>query len=117
MKTSFTFSILFMALLIPSMNCSQATEKPTVVVAAKIEPIKLPELDPAMPDKPGLVAVQTLCNTCHTPHYIMNQPEFTKEVWTAEITKMQKVFNAPIPQEKVPEVLAYLMSVRGKESN
>ena len=117
------FAILMLVLTVAlSLNCTPAISADKIV-DTKITPAKisdgvysitLPEIDPALPDKPGKQFVQNLCVTCHTTHYILNQPDFSREVWTAEITKMQKVFNAPIPAESVPTVLEYLMAVRGK---
>ena len=116
--------IIVLPTLLLSVSCSHATadkqtdEKitPVKISANGVYSITLPELDPALPDKPGKEFVQNLCVTCHTTRYIMNQPELSREVWSAEITKMQKVFNAPVPAESVPVVMEYLMAVRGKES-
>ena len=75
-----------------------------------------PEEEPQLPPGPGRETTQALCAMCHTTRYIMIQPTFSRETWTAEITKMRKTFGGPIPEEKVPEILNYLMSVRGSEA-
>jgi hypothetical protein len=54
-----------------------------------------------------------MCATCHTTRYIMIQPPLSRETWVSEVTKMQKTFGAPIPDDKTGEIVEYLVSVRG----
>jgi hypothetical protein len=97
-----------------------ANEQPREVSPARVRgsvhSIKPPEIQPQLPAAPALDTVLVNCGVCHTPQYIMNQPPFPRETWTAEVTKMRKTFNGPIPEEKVPEIIDYLMSVRGAPS-
>jgi cytochrome c5 len=78
-----------------------------------IRAIKLPEVKAQLPPGPGREAVEAYCAVCHTPNYILIQPPFSRETWTAEVKKMQKTYMAPIPDEKIPELVGYLMAVRG----
>ena len=80
-----------------------------------VRAIKLPEIKTELPPGPGREAIETYCMVCHSVDYILIQPKFSKETWTAEVTKMQKTYSAPIPDEKVPELVGYLMSVRGAQ--
>jgi cytochrome c5 len=80
-----------------------------------VRAIKLPEVKVQLPAAPGREAVETYCAVCHTTNYILIQPPFSKETWTAEVTKMQKTYMAPIPDEKIPELVGYLMAVRGAQ--
>ena len=90
-------------------------EKPEpAMVRGTVHAIKLPEVKAELPPGPGREAVETYCAVCHTPNYILIQPPFSKETWTAEVTKMQKTYMAPIPDEKIPELVNYLVAVRGK---
>ena len=84
--------------------------------AGRVRKLVLPELEPDLPPAKGVETVKIMCGMCHTPHYILNQPPLPRDVWTAEVTKMQKVFSGPIPQEQVPDILDYLMAVRGTKS-
>ena len=87
------------------------------VLLSQVKTLKLPEFDAALPPGKGKETVVLMCAVCHTTHYILNQPSFPREVWMAEVTKMQKTFSAPIPDDKVPEILDYLMAVRGPMGN
>jgi hypothetical protein len=78
-----------------------------------VRAIQLPEIEPDLPEGKGRATVQNVCASCHTPHYVMNQPPLTRETWTAEVTKMQKSFSAPVPPESVEEIVNYLVQVRG----
>jgi mono/diheme cytochrome c family protein len=101
----------------PSRQVAPATHP-----AAPVEPviergtvrlIRLPEADAGLPRGAGRETVMTYCAMCHTPGYITLQPPLSRETWTAEVTKMQKAFSGPIPQEKVGEIVEYCVAVRG----
>lgn len=60
---------------------------------------------------PNLDAVQTNCTACHSADYIKMQPKgpkFKKDFWQAEVTKMIKVYGAPINEADVPKIVDYL---------
>lgn len=92
-----------------------ADDRPTAVIErGSVRAIKLPEAVAKLPDAPGRETVMTLCGTCHTPEYITLQPPFSRQTWINEVTKMRTTFNGPIPEEKVDEIVNYLMAVRGE---
>src|SRR5258708_7588927 len=109
-----TFTILCLTLL-GCQNDAHAAEPKTAAAAAPatapaapqmtgtVRAIQLPEIEPDLPEGKGRATVQNVCASCHTPHYVMNQPPLTRETWTAEVTKMQKSFSAPVPPESVDE--------------
>ena len=43
---------------------------------------------------------------------ILNQPALTQAEWTGEVTKMVKVYKAPIDDAAVPELVTYLASLK-----
>jgi hypothetical protein len=90
----------------------EPTTQPTT--SAFRQPPGLPEFDPDLPPGNGRNVVTIRCAVCHTPHYILNQPPFTKQVWTNEITKMRTAYGAPITADEEPKILEYLLAVRGK---
>ncbi len=71
---------------------------------------------PAMEFKPGPNAAlaQAKCLVCHSADYVYMQPPLTRKQWSAEVTKMQKTFGAPISDEDVAPLVDYLMSQNGK---
>ena len=87
-----------------------AAETPSDTVRS----IELPTFPPDLPDAPGRNAVVGSCTICHTPAYVTMQPPFARKAWEATVDKMRKVYGAPIPDAVVPEIVGYLMAVRGK---
>lgn len=71
----------------------------------------LPGETAALKPGPGLDVVKNNCTACHSVDYIQTQPrgpKFRKDFWQAEVTKMIKVFGAPIDAADVPEIVDYL---------
>ena len=72
---------------------------------------KLPEETAAFKPGAGLDAVQGNCTACHSADYIKTQPrgeKFKKDFWAAEVTKMIKVYGAPIDETDVGKIVDYL---------
>ena len=60
-------------------------------------------------DGPGRDQTQASCSMCHSLDYIvMNSPFQDRAAWEKTVNKMIKVFGAPLPQEDVAKVAAYL---------
>jgi len=58
----------------------------------------------------GLQDVQVYCSICHSTGYITMQPPLPADTWNAELTKMEKTFGAPIPDDASQRILHYLQS-------
>ena len=83
------------------------------VGAALAAPVNytLPEETAAFKPGPNLDVVQSNCTGCHSADYIKTQPQgekFKKDFWQAEVTKMIKVYGAPIDQADVGKIVEYL---------
>jgi len=53
------------------------------------------------------------CSPCHSFDYITTQPRgqaFGKDFWRAEVTKMIKVYGAPISEDDATTIVEYLAS-------
>ncbi len=71
----------------------------------------LPEETAAFKPGPNLDVVQNNCTACHSADYIRTQPrgeKFKKDFWQAEVTKMIKVYGAPIEDADVGKIVDYL---------
>jgi len=71
----------------------------------------LPEETAAFRPGPNLEAVQNNCTGCHSADYINTQPrgpKFKKDFWQAEVTKMIKLYGAPIDDADVGRIVDYL---------
>jgi sulfite dehydrogenase (cytochrome) subunit B len=81
------------------------------VVSAKPISYKLPDETVAFKPGPNLEAVQNNCTACHSADYIKTQPQgpkYKKEFWQAEVTKMIKLYGAPIDDADVSKIVDYL---------
>ena len=71
----------------------------------------LPEETAAFKPGPNLEVVQNNCTACHSADYINTQPrgpKFKKDFWQAEVTKMIKVYGAPIDDGDAAKIVDYL---------
>jgi hypothetical protein len=72
----------------------------------------LPSETAAFKAGPNLEVVQNNCTACHSADYIQTQPrgpKFKKDFWQAEVTKMIKVYGAPIDEADVNKIVDYLV--------
>jgi sulfite dehydrogenase (cytochrome) subunit B len=82
-----------------------------VAAAAKPVSYQLPDETAAFKPGPNLEAAQNNCTGCHSADYIATQPrgaKFKKDFWQAEVTKMIKLYGAPIDDADVPKIVDYL---------
>jgi mono/diheme cytochrome c family protein len=72
---------------------------------------KLPSETAAFKPGPNLEIVQSNCAACHSPDYVQTQPrgpKFKEDFWRAEVTKMIKVYGAPIEEADAVKIVNYL---------
>jgi mono/diheme cytochrome c family protein len=80
--------------------------------AALAAPINYKTPDEVATFKPGpnLEVVQGNCSACHSADYIATQPPMKDKqgFWQAEVTKMIKVYGAPIDDADIGKIVDYL---------
>ena len=71
---------------------------------------KTPDEVAAFKPGPNLEVVQGNCSACHSADYVNTQPPMKdkKGFWQAEVTKMIKVYGAPIDDADVGKIVDYL---------
>lgn len=80
---------------------------------AQAKPVKyvLPEETAALKPGPNQDVALNNCTACHSADYIQTQPrgpKFKKDFWQAEVTKMIKVYGAPIDDADAAKIVDYL---------
>ncbi len=85
-------------------------------IAAPLE-IALPPESARLADStlPGYALATAFCYTCHSADYQRMQPVSSRTYWKATVTKMQKTFGAPIPDDAVEPIVDYLVKTYGAE--
>lgn len=63
----------------------------------------------------GHQAASAWCVMCHSIDYINSQPPMPSAFWHAEVTKMVKVYGAPIPEDQVKLISEYLGKTYGND--
>jgi cytochrome c553 len=97
-------------------SCAAALAVTALVLgpaAIRAKPVSydLPEETAAFKPGPNLEAVQNNCTACHSADYIQTQPQgpkFKNEFWQAEVSKMIKLYGAPIEDADVGKIVEYL---------
>ena len=84
-----------------------------LALPARAAPIsyKLPEETAAFRPGPNLEAAQNNCTGCHSADYIETQPrdvKSKKDFWQTEVTKMIKLYGAPIDNADIGKIVDYL---------
>ncbi len=85
----------------------------TILIVFAAAMISLPAVADEKPvdlkKAPGLEQVEGNCGACHSLDYIqMNSPFPNAALWDAEVTKMIKVFGAPIADADAAAIKDYL---------
>ena len=96
----------------------QTTPKPSAAwqvqgkgINIKAVAVELPSGDREFPPGPGAELMASNCVSCHSSGMILNQPALTKATWTAEVNKMVNTYKAPVADEDVAPIVAYLASM------
>jgi sulfite dehydrogenase (cytochrome) subunit B len=65
---------------------------------------------------PGYAKAQGSCVACHSAEYMRYQPPTAaRPYWDAMVKRMKTVFNAPIADADMPEIVDYLVKTYGNE--
>jgi len=78
---------------------------------AKPVSYKLPSETATFKPGPNVEVVQNNCTACHSADYVQTQPrgpKFKQDFWRAEVTKMIKVYGAPIDEGDIGKIVDYL---------
>ena len=56
------------------------------------------------------------CVACHSAEYMQYQPpSAARPYWEGVVTRMRKVFSAPVDEADVPDIVDYLVKTYGNE--
>jgi cytochrome c5 len=78
--------------------------------------IPMPLDDPYAMLKPGagVDVTRQQCSLCHSTDYIVMQPRGDARQWDGVVTKMVKVFGAPLDEGEARAIVEYLAAQYGK---
>jgi cytochrome c551/c552 len=79
--------------------------------------IQLPPETGAFKQDSGAEIANGQCLICHSVEYVTMQPPMPRAFWKSSVQKMQQKYGAPIPEEQVETVVAYLTRNYGVTTN
>lgn len=85
-----------------------APDKPKASLTLKSVTVTLPSGEDVYPGGKSAEAINNNCLACHSTKMVLNQPTLSKATWTEEVTKMRKVYGAPVAEQDVPAIVDYL---------
>jgi len=106
MKQAHSLAVTVIAALILGVSTSGL-----VIAWAKPISCRLPDETAKFKPAANVESVQNNCTACHSSDYIETQPraqKSKKDFWQAEVTKMIKVYGAPIDEGDVGKIVDYL---------
>ena len=77
--------------------------------------VDLPGSEQMFPGDTSAQAINNNCLGCHSTDMVLAQPALSPSSWREEIGKMRTAYKAPVPEEDVPAIVAYLVSLRTSE--
>jgi hypothetical protein len=89
-------------------------EQPVPDQDAMVQTIVLPHDPPDLPPGPDRETFITSCAICHSTRLVTNQPPFPRDKWAEEVHKMATAYGAHITAPEEPQIVDYLMTIRGK---
>jgi mono/diheme cytochrome c family protein len=102
--------IMTRSLLVPLLAVAGLIAGSAFAIAAPVS-YTLPEETSAFKPGANVEVVKNNCLACHSADYVQTQPrgpKFAKDFWQAEVTKMIKVYGAPIDDADVGKIVDYL---------
>lgn len=87
-----------------------------VLVSPAAEKFSLPPETAAFKNGPGVEIAMGQCLLCHSADYVSTQPPLARPLWKASVLKMRDKYGAPLPEERVEELVDYLVKTYGTEA-
>ena len=82
--------------------------------APRIDSPDISEVVVALPEAEGKELVEMSCVPCHSLRYIEMQPAMSKKAWEKTVTKMIKIYGAPVRDSaSAAEIVDYLVHIKG----
>jgi sulfite dehydrogenase (cytochrome) subunit B len=102
--------------LAPVVNSAPGPGVANLTAEHPIQQIEVEYHEPDLPPGPGHDEFAAQCVICHSTRYVLNQPDFPRKTWTAEVQKMVKAYGAPIDADQQKAIVNYLVAWHGKEN-
>jgi sulfite dehydrogenase (cytochrome) subunit B len=103
--------VIAQGLLLAGLASGTVAEAATKTITLPADGIQL-----QASELPGYLKARASCMTCHSAEYIRYQPPTApRSYWEAMVKRMKAVFNAPIDDADMPDIVDYLARTYGAE--
>lgn len=103
-----------MKIMLRLMGTAMAAFLVSALVGAAADAWVLPAETAKLKPGPGSEVATAQCLLCHSADYVNTQPRLTRAGWEASVKKMKEKYGAPIPADKVTNLVDYLTQAYGK---
>ena len=93
--------LLVLALVAPAVAADKTIPMPADHAFATLKP------------GAGVEVIRQQCTPCHSTDYIVTQPRGNAKQWDGVVTKMIKVFGAPVSDQDAKTIVEYLATQYG----
>ena len=107
------FRVSCLIALLVGCALAKAEDKPSKAFDDSVHMIELTYPEVKTTSGPHQDVFLANCVSCHTLRYITMQPNLPDKKWADEVTKMVKVFGAPIAEEQAQLIVKYLVATNG----
>jgi mono/diheme cytochrome c family protein len=87
-----------------------------LITNGSVRSITLPPSQVELKPGTGMETTRGYCSVCHSLDYITTQPKFPLAKWQAAVTKMIKVYGAPITESNAKVIVEYITTAYGKNT-
>lgn len=102
-----------MRTLVSSLSATLLAVAAAAPALSEVVTITLPPDHIRLAPGPGVDATETQCAFCHSLDYITIQPRVTAAQWRGVVTKMIKVYGAPVSAADAKAITEYLATHYG----
>lgn len=104
--------LIILAFFLSSVPAAVFAAKPLAVPGPLT--VKLPAGNDAFPAGPGS-ELAGQCLICHSASMVLTQPAMAQDKWVGIIEKMRTVYGAPVPEDQVKALAAYLARINAAQ--
>ena len=98
---------VWLGLLLPALVTS------AIAAADRMIPMPADHAYATLKPGPGVEVTRQQCVSCHSTDYIVMQPRGDAKQWDGVVTKMIKVFGAPVNDQDAKTIVEYLATQYG----
>ncbi len=115
-RKSLYIATIVTGILVAAWGCKQkpaeVKHEHTFTQHGSVREINIWLEEPNFPEHEGRGEFLAYCSMCHSTKYVTMQPNFSRKVWEAEVTKMIVKYKAPIDSVTAKKITDYIVMTK-----